>query len=175
MQCLSSRSHRHPHLGGSCVWRCDRAARRHCARALAVLCTECGSAHSAVGHRPSTHTQCLQGLRFWWDPSKPAFSRVGQIDVFTYPHWEDQPKPLENGTEYKLITSAFLLDGGDGYTVLQQNHRLCAGRAFAMNKSKPKSPIYFVAHLSFLVGRSTRHGHRQRCSASCVRTWPRRV
>jgi hypothetical protein len=57
--------------------------------------------------------------------------------VFTYPHWEDQPKPLENGTEYKLITSAFLLDGGDGYTVLQQNHRLCAGRAFAMNKSKP--------------------------------------
>jgi hypothetical protein len=64
-----------------------------------------------------------QGLRFWWDPSQPPFSRVGRVDVFTYPHWEGPPTPLEPDVEYKLITSKFLLAGGDGYTVLQQNHR----------------------------------------------------
>ena len=52
----------------------------------------------------------ISGLKFTFDPTKPAFSRV--VDVWV------GGEPLVDEAVYRVVTNDFLAAGGDGYTVL---------------------------------------------------------
>jgi 2',3'-cyclic-nucleotide 2'-phosphodiesterase (5'-nucleotidase family) len=54
----------------------------------------------------------VSGIRFVFDPKKPAGSRLVSVTV--------GGKPLDPAARYSLATFEFLMGGGDGYTVLQQ-------------------------------------------------------
>lgn len=54
----------------------------------------------------------VSGMRFVFNSEKPVGSRVVSIKVGT--------KPLVLEKTYRLVTSDYLVDGGDGYTVLTQ-------------------------------------------------------
>lgn len=74
---------------------------------------EHGVARSAPGEdsEPGRFPQ-VSGVRFEWDPSKPAGSRVVSISV--------GGKPVDEAATYTLATSDFLVTrGGDGYTMFQ--------------------------------------------------------
>ena len=52
----------------------------------------------------------VSGLRFTWDPRKPAGSRIVEVQV------GDQP--LDPERIYRVATNDYMLTGGDGYTAL---------------------------------------------------------
>jgi len=54
----------------------------------------------------------VSGLRYVFDPKKPAGSRLISVLV--------GGKPLDPAARYSLATFEFLMGGGDGYTMLQQ-------------------------------------------------------
>jgi 2',3'-cyclic-nucleotide 2'-phosphodiesterase (5'-nucleotidase family) len=54
----------------------------------------------------------VSGLRYVFDPKKPAGSRLTSVIV--------GGKPLDPAARYSLATFEFLMGGGDGYTMLQQ-------------------------------------------------------
>ncbi|MBC7222222.1 5'-nucleotidase C-terminal domain-containing protein [Candidatus Bipolaricaulota bacterium] len=53
----------------------------------------------------------VAGLRFVWDPSQPAGSRIVSVEVFEDGAWQ----PLDRSATYRLATNNFLAQGGDGY------------------------------------------------------------
>ena len=52
----------------------------------------------------------VSGLRFVWDPGKPAGDRVVEAEV--------AGKPLDPDATYKVATNDYMLGGGDGYASL---------------------------------------------------------
>lgn len=58
----------------------------------------------------------VSGLKFKYDPSKPAYDRVWSVEVQT----EDGFKPIELNKTYTVATNAFTADGGDGYTMFKK-------------------------------------------------------
>jgi 2',3'-cyclic-nucleotide 2'-phosphodiesterase (5'-nucleotidase family) len=54
----------------------------------------------------------VSGLRYAFDPKKPAGSRLTSVAV--------GGKPLDPTARYSVATFEFLMGGGDGYTMLQQ-------------------------------------------------------
>lgn len=58
----------------------------------------------------------VAGLRFTWDPAKPAGSRVVSAEVLT----PDGYRTIRKGSTYKVVTNNFLAGGGDGYTVFTE-------------------------------------------------------
>lgn len=58
----------------------------------------------------------VAGLRFTWDPTKPAGSRIVSAEVLT----PDGYRPIRRASTYKVVTNNFLAGGGDGYTVLAE-------------------------------------------------------
>jgi len=54
----------------------------------------------------------VSGLRYVFDPQKPAGSRLTSVAV--------GGKPLDPAARYSVATFEFLMGGGDGYTMLQQ-------------------------------------------------------
>jgi 2',3'-cyclic-nucleotide 2'-phosphodiesterase/3'-nucleotidase len=54
----------------------------------------------------------VSGLRYVFDPTKPAGSRLVSVTV--------GGKPLDPAARYTVATFEFLMGGGDGYTMLQQ-------------------------------------------------------
>jgi 2',3'-cyclic-nucleotide 2'-phosphodiesterase (5'-nucleotidase family) len=54
----------------------------------------------------------VSGIRYVFDPKKPAGSRLVSVTV--------GGKPLDPAARYSLATFEFLMGGGDGYTMLQQ-------------------------------------------------------
>jgi len=54
----------------------------------------------------------VSGLRYAFDPQKPAGSRLTSVAV--------GGKPLDPAARYSVATFEFLMGGGDGYTMLQQ-------------------------------------------------------
>lgn len=55
----------------------------------------------------------VAGLRYTWDPAKPAGSRIVSVEVLTDRGFQ----PLRAKTVYKVVTNNFLAGGGDGYAV----------------------------------------------------------
>jgi 2',3'-cyclic-nucleotide 2'-phosphodiesterase (5'-nucleotidase family) len=54
----------------------------------------------------------VSGLRYVFDPKKPAGARLVSVTVGS--------KPLDPAARYSVATFEFLMGGGDGYTMLQQ-------------------------------------------------------
>jgi len=60
----------------------------------------------------------VSGLRYAFDPKRPAGSRLTSVTV--------GGKPLDPAVRYSVATFEFLMGGGDGYTTLQQAKVLVA-------------------------------------------------
>lgn len=56
----------------------------------------------------------VAGLRFTWDPAKPAGSRVEEARVREGEDWV----PIDSAKVYSVVSNNFLRNGGDGYAVL---------------------------------------------------------
>jgi 5'-nucleotidase len=79
---------------------------------------EHGVARSGPGedHEPGRFPQ-VSGLRFAYDPKKPAGSRVVEVTV--------EGQPLDESRTYTVATSDFLVSrGGDGYTMFKDGKLL---------------------------------------------------
>lgn len=59
----------------------------------------------------------VAGLRFIWDPSKPAGSRIVDIQV---KDGSGNFRAMDTTASYRVIANSFIQDGGDGYTVFTQ-------------------------------------------------------
>jgi 5'-nucleotidase len=71
---------------------------------------EHGVSTIGVENEPGRFPQ-VSGLRFEYDARRPAGSRITSVSV--------NGQPLDDRNTYKLATSAFLLDGGDGYAMFR--------------------------------------------------------
>ncbi|MCX7844558.1 MAG: 5'-nucleotidase C-terminal domain-containing protein [Candidatus Bipolaricaulota bacterium] len=58
----------------------------------------------------------VAGLRYTWDPARPAGSRILAVEVLLDGAW----RPLDPKAVYRVATSNFLAGGGDGYTVFKE-------------------------------------------------------
>jgi len=58
----------------------------------------------------------VAGLRFTWDPAKPAGQRIVSVEVRD----GDAYRPIRKTSTYKVVTNNFLAGGGDGYTVFTE-------------------------------------------------------
>ncbi|WP_316570495.1 5'-nucleotidase C-terminal domain-containing protein [Neobacillus sp. YIM B06451] len=54
----------------------------------------------------------VSGLRFQYDPAKPAMQRVWKVEVKN----GDKYEAIDLNKTYRVATNAFVADGGDGYT-----------------------------------------------------------
>jgi len=57
----------------------------------------------------------VSGLKYHFDPTKPAGSRIVSVEVWNGMAYE----PLEPNEVYKVVTNDFMRKGGDGYTVFR--------------------------------------------------------
>jgi len=78
-----------------------------------VMALETGVARPGSGAFPQ-----VAGLRYSWDPSRPAGSRVRQVEVRGA---DGVFAPLESERIYRLVSNNFLRRGGDGYDVLRDS------------------------------------------------------
>ena len=53
-----------------------------------------------------------EGVRFRWDPRKPAYKRVRDVEVFQFGASTDTWKPLNEAKDYKFLTNDFIANGG---------------------------------------------------------------
>jgi 5'-nucleotidase len=82
---------------------------------------EHGVSRSREDKQPGRFPQ-VSGLRFVFDATRPAGSRVTEITV--------NGQPLDDRKKYTLATSSFLaVEGGDGYTMLQNQTFLITAEA----------------------------------------------
>ncbi|WP_084820228.1 5'-nucleotidase C-terminal domain-containing protein [Mesobacillus campisalis] len=58
----------------------------------------------------------VSGLKFQYDPSKPAYDRVWSVEVQT----GNGPEALDPEKTYTVATNAFTADGGDGYNMFKE-------------------------------------------------------
>jgi 5'-nucleotidase len=56
----------------------------------------------------------VSGLSFTYDPNQPVGSRVDSITVAA------TGQPIVPGTDYRVVTNDFMINGGDNYTTFQQ-------------------------------------------------------
>jgi 5'-nucleotidase len=77
---------------------------------------EHGVARSSEDREPGRFPQ-VSGIKFSFDASRPAGSRVTEVTV--------NGQPLNDSRRYTLATTTFLaVDGGDGYTMFKDQGRL---------------------------------------------------
>lgn len=74
---------------------------------IAALENGVSMAEQAAGRFPQ-----VGGLRFTWDPGKPAGQRIVSVEVRTPEGYE----PIDPAATYRVVTNNFLAGGGDGYT-----------------------------------------------------------
>ena len=65
----------------------------------------------------------ITGVRFTIDLSKPINSRVNEILILQRPPSPFPSSILEEEKDYQVVTIDFLINGGDGYDYLKNNHR----------------------------------------------------
>ncbi|MCM3567379.1 5'-nucleotidase C-terminal domain-containing protein [Neobacillus mesonae] len=58
----------------------------------------------------------VSGLKFQYDPNKPAGERVWEVEVKT----NDGFTPIDKKKTYSVATNAYVADGGDGYTMFKK-------------------------------------------------------
>jgi 2',3'-cyclic-nucleotide 2'-phosphodiesterase/3'-nucleotidase len=83
----------------------------------------------------------VSGVRYVFDPERPAGSRLVTVSV--------GGQPLDPRAKYTLATLDFLLGGGDGYTMLQEGKILVAAETGPLDsdllierlKAGPIAPI----------------------------------
>ena len=115
-----------------------------------VKALETGLARPGSGAFPH-----VAGLRYRWDPSRPAGSRVLRVEVrgadSTY-------APLADERIYRLVSNKFLRRGGDGYEVLRDN----AIDAYDFGPVLADAAVAYLAAFSPIApqreGRISRHG-----------------
>lgn len=71
--------------------------------------------------QPAGRFPQVSGLRFTYAPSRPPGQRIHSVTV--------AGKPLDPTARYRLATTDFLADGGDGYTMLKAARRLISREA----------------------------------------------
>jgi 5'-nucleotidase len=59
----------------------------------------------------------VSGMRYTFDPSKPAGKRIISVDVLDA---QGEYKPLDPKAIYTVATNDFMCEGGDGYTVMSE-------------------------------------------------------
>ncbi len=69
---------------------------------------------AAVENRAGSYPQ-VAGLRFQWDPTQPAGQRVLQVDIRDA---AGMFQPVNPTVTYRIATNAFVMGGGDGYTMI---------------------------------------------------------
>jgi len=57
----------------------------------------------------------VAGLRYTWDPAKPAGQRIVSVEVLT----DEGFRPIGAKTTYAVVTNNFLAGGGDGYDMFR--------------------------------------------------------
>lgn len=60
----------------------------------------------------------VSGLRFTWDPSQPAGSRIVSVEVLGD---DGEYAPIDPEATYTVVTNDFMRGGGDEYTVFAEN------------------------------------------------------
>ena len=115
----------------------------------------------------------VSGLRYAFDLSRPAGSRVVRVEVKT----EKGYVPLDLEATYRVVVNNFIANGGDGFTVLKeaQGYRVdtgfsdaesfmdylkelkaveagLEGRIEVLNEPKGERPAYFAYRVPGLVG-----------------------
>ncbi|BCZ92257.1 multifunctional 2',3'-cyclic-nucleotide 2'-phosphodiesterase/5'-nucleotidase/3'-nucleotidase [Thermus thermophilus] len=130
---------------------------------------------NGVSQWESTAGRFLQvsGLRYAFDLSRPAGSRVVRVEVKT----EKGYVPLDLEATYRVVVNNFIANGGDGFTVLKeaQGYRVdtgfsdaesfmdylkelkvveagLEGRIEVLNEPKGERPAYFAYRVPGLVG-----------------------
>ncbi len=61
----------------------------------------------------------VSGLRYTWDPSKPAGERIVSVEVLNPETGEYEP--LDPDAIYTVATNDYMRHGGDGYSMLKEN------------------------------------------------------
>lgn len=61
---------------------------------------------------------CVSGVKFSFDPSKPAGERVVEGSVSVSKKSSGEFKPLDLDQNYRVVSKAYLLKGKDGYDML---------------------------------------------------------
>ena len=64
---------------------------------------------------------CVSGIHVMYNLSKPVGARVMEAWVRCAHCDVPEYEPLKDGQSYDVLTSGFLIGGGDGYTMLEQN------------------------------------------------------
>jgi len=82
---------------------------------------------------------CVAGVRFSFDPSKPAGERIAAARV------EVQGEPLDLAREYRLATKEYLATGRDGYSAL------VGARELVSAENCPTLPVLMRTHLTLLT------------------------
>ncbi|MBC7324695.1 MAG: 5'-nucleotidase C-terminal domain-containing protein [Moorella sp. (in: Bacteria)] len=62
----------------------------------------------------------VAGMKFTWDPQKPAGQRIVKVEVKTANGYQ----PIDRNARYLVATNNFMASGGDGYTVFKAASRV---------------------------------------------------
>ncbi|MQL50951.1 hypothetical protein GFC01_01420 [Desulfofundulus thermobenzoicus] len=62
----------------------------------------------------------VAGMKFTWDPQKPAGQRIVKVEVKTANGYQ----PIDRSAKYLVATNNFMATGGDGYTVFKEASRV---------------------------------------------------
>ncbi|HHW42878.1 MAG TPA: CehA/McbA family metallohydrolase [Desulfotomaculum sp.] len=62
----------------------------------------------------------VAGMKFTWDPQKPAGQRIVKVEVKTANGYQ----PIDRSAKYLVATNNFMATGGDGYTVFKAASRV---------------------------------------------------
>ncbi len=121
---------------------------------------EHGVARSAEDAEPGRFPQ-VSGIRFTFDASRPAGSRIVSVSV--------NGKPLDDNRKYTLATTNFLaLDGGDGYTMFKDATILIAAERGQIDADILTKAVSTARRIAPRVeGRITRLDKRQGQSQNC--------
>lgn len=119
---------------GEVLKACTLQEMLQCARKLRTIAVR-GSLFTAVlensvSRWPQLEGRFLQvsGLRFVFDGNKPPGERVFEHEISVYDRPSNSWVKVDPDKLYKVIGSVFLIEGGDGYTMLSDCEKVAVGK-----------------------------------------------
>ncbi|MGH9907281.1 MAG: bifunctional metallophosphatase/5'-nucleotidase [Pyrinomonadaceae bacterium] len=121
---------------------------------------EHGVSRSAEDREPGGFPQ-VGGLRFTFDPGRPAGSRVVSVSV--------NGQPLDDKKRYTLATTNFLAEGGDGYAMLKEGRLLITADQGLTDYEILQRAVSSAGSIAPKVdGRIKRVDNRQAPTSDCI-------